>query len=90
MKHNNRVDARRDATIAGAIAIAILGVFGAATADAQGMSHARQACRADYETYCSDVQPGGGRVKMCLVQNAARLSPACQEALGVGKSGNGG
>jgi hypothetical protein len=41
----------------------------------------RQACMADYDRFCSDVQPGGGRVKACLKQNARSLSPECREAL---------
>ena len=46
-----------------------------------GAQAARQACMADYERFCSDVQPGGGRVRACLEQNARSLAPGCQEAL---------
>jgi hypothetical protein len=42
---------------------------------------AKQACAADLKTYCSGVQPGGGRIKACLQQNADKLSPACTTAL---------
>jgi hypothetical protein len=42
----------------------------------------RQACRADYQTYCSSVPTGGPAALSCLHQNAASLSPGCQRALG--------
>jgi hypothetical protein len=41
----------------------------------------RNACRAEYRNYCSDVDIGGGRVVGCLEANAASLSPGCQSAL---------
>lgn len=41
-----------------------------------------QACRPDYASLCSGVQPGGGRIIACLrAQDAGRLTPACREAL---------
>lgn len=41
-----------------------------------------QACRPDYVTHCSGVQPGGGRVIACLrAQDPGHLTPACREAL---------
>jgi hypothetical protein len=41
----------------------------------------RSACGRDARTYCRDVEPGGGRIIRCLRENAANLSPACQDAL---------
>ena len=41
----------------------------------------RQACAADFKTYCSDVQRGGGRIFACLKQNESKLSQPCQQAL---------
>ncbi len=41
----------------------------------------RQACKADYQTFCTGVQPGGGRIIACLQQNFEKLSPGCQDAL---------
>jgi len=38
-------------------------------------------CRADQETLCPSVPPGGGRVLSCLAQNSPRLSPQCYKAL---------
>ena len=34
----------------------------------------RQACEADYRTFCIGVQPGGGRIIACLHQNFDKLS----------------
>ena len=42
----------------------------------------RQACRGDYQTYCSSVPTGGKAALACLQQNAASLSPPCQNAVG--------
>ena len=59
-------------------------VLCASFAIAQAQS-ARQACKADYQTFCSGIQPGGGRVLECLKQNFAKLSPDCQTALEAAK-----
>ncbi|MFO1316730.1 MAG: hypothetical protein U1F58_14125 [Burkholderiales bacterium] len=47
----------------------------------------RQSCRADFEALCSNVSPGGGAALACLRQNAARLSPTCQQALRAASGG---
>jgi len=39
---------------------------------------AREACEPDVAKFCSDVQPGGGRVIACLKQHAAEISDACR------------
>ncbi|KAF6266246.1 hypothetical protein COO60DRAFT_1470052 [Scenedesmus sp. NREL 46B-D3] len=36
-----------------------------------------EACRADVDKYCKDVEPGEGRVHTCLRHNTNFLSPAC-------------
>jgi hypothetical protein len=41
----------------------------------------RRSCGADVRTYCRGVEPGGGRIIRCLRENAANLSPGCQDAL---------
>ena len=61
-----------------AIAVAALAVATADSASAQVAQSARQACRADYQSLCAGVQPGGGRVKACLERNIDRLSPPCR------------
>ena len=39
------------------------------------------ACRADVERLCKGIQPGGGRIAMCLKQHASEVSPGCREAI---------
>lgn len=39
------------------------------------------ACKADAETLCKQVQPGGGRVLRCLAGHRDQLSPACAEKI---------
>lgn len=41
----------------------------------------RTACKSDYEKYCSNVIPGGGRIVVCLSKESARLTDACKAAL---------
>ena len=43
-------------------------------------SAVRQMCRSDYMSYCSGV-PTGAPAFQCLKQNAANVSPGCQQAL---------
>ncbi len=58
----------------------------AGTASAQQPSQAqlnaiRQSCRADYQAHCAGVPTGGQAALACLQQNAASLSPPCQQSL---------
>src|SRR5271165_7112054 len=76
-----------------ALLFVLLGVGTAAAQQpsAQQSSAIRSACRNDYQTYCSSVPTGGQASLACLQQNAASLSPACQQAVGaVGGSAVGG
>jgi hypothetical protein len=41
----------------------------------------RQACRSDFVSHCSSIQPGGPEALQCLQRNAAQLSPACSSAI---------
>lgn len=40
-----------------------------------------QACRTDYESLCSKVAPGGGRILACLQSHAGELTSSCAKAL---------
>jgi hypothetical protein len=67
--------------VAGALALASI-ILVQTRADAQGASAAmRQACRGDYEKFCTGVMPGGGRIAACLKSHASELSQECQQAL---------
>lgn len=41
----------------------------------------RAACKSDYEKFCSNVMPGGGRIVACLSKESAKLTDACKAAL---------
>jgi hypothetical protein len=59
-----------------------------ATPTSQQKSAIRAACRSDFISHCSGVQPGGAAALQCLQRNAAQLSAGCRGALAaVGGSG---
>jgi len=62
-------------------AITLLSSGVALAADAPGNTGPRTACKPDVERLCPGMQPGGGRIKACLKQNAAQLSATCKEAI---------
>jgi hypothetical protein len=41
-----------------------------------------EACKADRDTLCKDVQAGGGRVAACMHDNEAKLSKPCKAKFG--------
>ena len=45
------------------------------------ISAIRQACPADYQTYCSNVPTGGSASLACLKRNAQSLSEPCRQAV---------
>ncbi len=47
--------------------------------------HGTGPCAADVQKYCKDVQPGGGRIAICLKEHQNDLSPACKEKIAVVK-----
>lgn len=47
------------------------------------VKEADQACQDDIILYCSDVQPGGGRVKQCLQERDSWLSFNCRVKMGL-------
>ena len=57
----------------GAVALGLV-VGGAPT---PGQAADEIPCTQEIQTYCADVQPGGGRILQCLKNNEAKLSPAC-------------
>lgn len=63
-----------------------LAAAGAGLAQAQDLSRSQmravgEACKADIQSLCSGVQPGGGRIGQCLQQNADKLSSGCKTKL---------
>jgi hypothetical protein len=49
--------------------------------DPQEMQALRTYCMADVQRLCAGVQPGGGRIKACLMANKEQMSVGCAEAL---------
>ena len=45
------------------------------------LSAIRSACRSDFMSHCSGVQPGGAEAMQCLERNSAQLSPPCKGAV---------
>lgn len=41
----------------------------------------RQACKADVETLCKGIQPGGGRIAACLKEKKDQVSVGCKAAI---------
>src|SRR5215203_1655541 len=59
--------------------------FGAAFLIASGTTAAAQPrprpCTIDIHAYCTDIQPGGGRVAACIKEHMGDFSPACKSRL---------
>jgi hypothetical protein len=53
----------------------------AAAPTAQQKAAVRAACRSDFMSHCSGVQPGGAEALQCLKRNEAQLSAACRSAV---------
>jgi hypothetical protein len=47
----------------------------------EALSYTAAECRDDLKTYCSDVQPGEGRLLQCLDKNKDKISKRCTLAL---------
>jgi hypothetical protein len=45
------------------------------------LSYTVNECRDDLETFCADIEPGGGRLLDCLKSNGDRISSRCSTAL---------
>jgi len=52
------------------------------TAFAQDLTAAqRSACMGDYEKYCKDVIPGGGRIIACFAKQGDKITQACRKVV---------
>lgn len=47
----------------------------------QGTMHIREVCGADIKQFCSNVQPGSGRIITCLEQHQAEVSAGCHQLI---------
>ena len=77
-----------------ALALGLTCIAAVAQPTSAQQSAIRSSCRGDFQSMCAGVQPGGQAAFSCLQQNAAKTTPACQQALGAvaggGAPANGG
>lgn len=52
-----------------------------AGATAAAQADVRTACASDVKSYCSGVEPKGGKLRDCMAQNRAKLSNDCKLAV---------
>jgi hypothetical protein len=69
----------KESTMLRAILIASLLCASQAAFSQELTAEQRSACKGDYEKYCKDVTPGGGRIIACLAK--ANITPACKKVL---------
>jgi hypothetical protein len=62
-------------------AILLLSASGAMAQMRPGAMAAAKACKPDIAQFCSQVAPGGGRIKACMKAHLPELSEPCKEAL---------
>jgi hypothetical protein len=41
----------------------------------------QEACRNDVKTLCGSIQPGGGRIRDCMMEHRAQISNSCKLAI---------
>ena len=62
-------------------AFPILALSQMAGMNPEEMKAIRNYCKADVERLCPGVQPGGGRIKACLMEKKEQMSVGCAQAL---------
>ena len=62
-------------------AILLVSATGAMAQMRQGGMAVAQACKPDIRQFCSNVPPGGGRIKACMKAHLQELSEPCKEGL---------
>jgi Golgi apparatus protein 1 len=73
--------ATRKPLAAGLAALALaLGCAGAGAAE-DIVASAQEACKAELDSYCKSVSPGGGRILHCLAAHEDKLSGRCEFGL---------
>ena len=65
----------RNALVSTVFALLTAGVAAAAEAPPKGP------CAADFRKFCSNVQPGEGRIYKCMMGHQAELAPACRDGM---------
>jgi len=70
----------RHSEIALFMIVAVVLWTGLATAPAKAAQE-QGPCANDLQKFCSNVQPGGGRIAKCLKEHENDLSPACKQQI---------
>ena len=68
------------AALSGAAATTVF-VVSATPVPAQERAAIMHACAGDIERLCAGIQPGGGRIKMCMKKKIAKVSAPCINAV---------
>lgn len=63
------------------MAMAAVSLSVSAEMDPAEIQALRTYCKADVERLCANVQPGGGRIKECLMAQKDSMSVGCAKAL---------
>jgi hypothetical protein len=63
------------------ILIAALLSAASAVSAQQLTAEQRSACMGDFNKYCKNVEPGGGRIIACLSEQGDKLTPACKKVV---------
>jgi hypothetical protein len=45
------------------------------------LAYVANECEPDLKAYCSDIQPGGGRLLQCIEKNDAKVGKRCKQAM---------
>ncbi|MCF3641286.1 cysteine rich repeat-containing protein [Rhizobium sp. TRM95111] len=85
----NRMPAGARPFAATLLALSLIGGASSAFAQAQQATpemkakakEVARACRTDIRQFCKGIEPGGGRIAICLQEHAASVSPTCQQTL---------
>lgn len=68
--------------VRGAFFVLLAGsIMAGGRAEAQINGVLREACLADFQKFCANVQRGGGRIRQCMLDNADKLTPQCKDAM---------
>ena len=51
------------------------------SASAQDLATLQKACTNDIKTLCAGIEPGGGRIRQCMVAKREQASPECKAAM---------
>jgi Cysteine rich repeat len=63
------------------VALLLLTAPGAMAQMGPGAQAVLRACKPDIARFCSQVQPGQGRIKACMKEHLQELSEPCKEGL---------